>query len=480
MPIKDGNFFPPVIVLFLTAAVTLWSCAQKGGKSASGEDGQILKADFAGRISAITELQSATPSDSLKLLQLAYQSASFSSQLYQLQNAIVRAYFYACDQRCEIHQCSPGNIIAAAMSYLLDNNADSANDLCSLINSKIQDTPVEVREIKEIIEFVIDNGENSELMPLYFEGRVKSTSGIAFLAVLNIDRGPSPDYWIRSFEKKTIDSDSPSIRSVYAYALAGRGEIIKAFEALPDYPPLAKQYPLPAFIEPVRISDSIYTQNIFLPVDLYIRKSIDALFFRRITDIVSGSSDVEALKALARVKNFDSFKADHAPISDRVSGTAPSGASEEIVYAISLATDSETSISERLESLKNPVARAAFFKYLTASSKQTDVHTTLLDKEIDNSRKNDYWESKILLSEAMIDAFGDEISFRKMSNFGILDLSVRNNPPEWLAIYARVGLAEGSQVALVTRIVFNLTQHYPYAVGLYEIIQSYNHLCKYY
>jgi hypothetical protein len=341
----------------------------------------------------------------------------------------------------------------------------------------------EAAEIAAIIR-----NDSSNLYSYYKENKIKTPVAISFLAIADMDNGGSSNAWSADLEQADKKGDSQPLGYAHAYALARSGEIVKAIKALAYYPPLTKDYPGPSFTEQVRIADSVFSQKIYLPQNLYVRQRIDDMLLSNLLDKALKSTDnpaVKAIAALAEVKKLYDFQqgmpsATPTAQSGQAPGSAAADPAEEILRALALAASDKQPVAESIKTLKNPIARAAYLKFLADNSGLDKRQEPLLDQEVNLLRDQAFWEGRILLSEALVKALGGASAFKKMSNFGVLDLSVRNNPPEWLAIYARAGLDEGSQVALITQIVFNLTQHYPYAIGMYETMQMYNHLCKYY
>lgn len=471
------------LALIITGFVWL-SCDRDERKPDAQQAESKLDTDFSGRLTAALAADSVSAADSLNLLQLAYQAASFSAQFYNLQNALTKSYFYACHEKCEKASCSPGNILAAAMCYYLEGNADSAVLLCDLIESSDEKRANEATEIAAVIRQAAVPDRN--LYSYYKETKLKTPVAIAFLAVADIDNGGSPKAWAADLQQYNKRAEFQPLAYAYSYALAQTGEIINAVNELTYYPPLTKNYPAPSFTEKVMIADSLFTQEIYLPQDLYIRMRIDDLLLRSLLDKALESTAnpaARAIAALAEVKRLrgpqqEPLIARQADQSAQAATDIP--ATEEIVKALALVPSANLTVAERLKTIDNPIARAAFIKKSADQARLGENQEPLLDQEVNLLREQPFWEGRILISEALMKALGGPAAFKKMSNFGVLDLSVRNNPPEWLAIYARAGLEEGSQVALITQIIFNLTQHYPYAIGMYETMQMYNHLCKYY
>jgi hypothetical protein len=136
----------------------------------------------------------------------------------------------------------------------------------------------------------------------------------------------------------------------------------------------------------------------------------------------------------------------------------------------------------QLASLHYPISRAAYLEYALVhyDGNNRAKIGDLLKVEVDSSRTHMIWENRVLLSLALSYQLGPADAFNQMGSFGVSDLSVQNNSPEWLAIYAHAGIEEGSQLGLVSQIAFNLGQHYPYVMGLYAVAQNYNHICKYF
>ena len=464
----------------------IWfSCGGQREKPAVEQAEPKLDTDYDGRLIATLTADSLNAADSVKLLQLAYQAASFNSQFYALQNALIKSYFYACHEKCEKASCSPGNIIAAAMCYFLEGNADSAGQLCNLFDRSSQEPAPEAVEIAAIISHDAGPRDNSNLYAFYQEKKFKTPVAISFLAIADIDNGGAAKVWAADLQQLDKQGASQPLGYAFAYALAQSGQISKAIRELAYYPPLAKDYPTPSFTEQVMIADSAFSQAIYLPQNLYVRERIDDMLLRSLLDKTLKSTHnpaAKAIAALAEVKNLYSSERDL--LSAEQAGSEPAGGeadpSQDILRALAYASSDEMPVAERLKTIKNPIARAAYIKCETDKARLGAGEAPIFDREVDLLREQAFWEGRILLSEALVKALGGAAAFKKMSNFGVLDLSVRNNPPEWLAIYARAGLDEGSQVSLITQIVFNLTQHYPYAIGMYETMQMYNHLCKYY
>ena len=464
----------------------IWfSCGGQREKPAVEQAEPKLDTDYDGRLIATLTADSLNAADSVKLLQLAYQAASFNSQFYALQNALIKSYFYACHEKCEKASCSPGNIIAAAMCYFLEGNADSAGQLCNLFDRSSQEPAPEAVEIAAIISHDAGPRDNSNLYAFYQEKKFKTPVAISFLAIADIDNGGAAKVWAADLQQLDKQGASQPLGYAFAYALAQSGQISKAIRELAYYPPLAKDYPTPSFTEQVMIADSAFSQAIYLPQNLYVRERIDDMLLRSLLDKTLKSTHnpaAKAIAALAEVKNLYSSERDL--LSAEQAGSEPAGSeadpSQDILRALAYASSDEMPVAERLKTIKNPIARAAYIKCETDKARLGAGEAPIFDREVDLLREQAFWEGRILLSEALVKALGGAAAFKKMSNFGVLDLSVRNNPPEWLAIYARAGLDEGSQVSLITQIVFNLTQHYPYAIGMYETMQMYNHLCKYY
>lgn len=409
-----------------------------------------------------------TSADSLKLLQYCYQMTALDNELYQLQNALIKSYFAACDHKCETGKCSDGAIASAAMAYFLDGRADSALALCDMIRSSGNSEPAEIaRIIRNVYE-----GKQMQA------DRVKTASGIAFLTVVS-DSSYKADYIAVKLKKnKSLD-----LQYALAYALAeSPAEIGKAWSALPDYPPYSRSFPEPSFIDEIKTSDTVFTERIYLPLGLYIRKEVDNLLLTSLflqTKNEEHAADINALKAFAYLRGIGGIKGDFCSSATPEDNSDPRS---ELVYSLKMAQADSSGPSGRLEALKHPVSRAAYLEYLIdhGSDKNRDRLNALLMAEVDSSRARMIWESRVLLSSALARQLGPVEAFRQMGNFGVSDLTVHNNSPEWLAIYAQAGLYDGSQLGLVSQVIFNLSQHYPYLIGLYEIAQSYNHICKYF
>jgi hypothetical protein len=468
----------------LILGLMLVYCARKTENVKTVSDRGSLESDFSGKIAAFLTRNDMTPGDSIKLAQYAYQLAALESEFYQLQNELIKSYFVACDEKCQTHKCSDGEIISAAMAYFLGGAADSAGALAG----RLGDTKREFREITKVIAAASAGDE--ALGRLYVSGVVTTPLATAFLAIASLDRNAKPADWEAIL--KEIKSDLPEIQYARAYALAlnciqtSTGcHRIEAWQRLPDFAPLSKVYPEPSFTETIKTSEGPIIKKIYLPLGLYVRMQIDNLLLREILDRLdypnfAYSIDIQVLKALSSIKNLGGIKPGWYPEAASNGNFQKSDQRQELLSSLRLAKASLSNSASSLDSLSHPISRAAYLKILA------DHHPTLSDidkqiyAEIDSSRQHIIWESRILLSVAMIDAVGPEEAFRHMNNLGVSDLSVRNNSPEWLAIYARASLSEASQLSLATQLIYDLSQHYPYTIGLYELVQSYNHLCKYF
>jgi hypothetical protein len=468
----------------LLSTVVLFSFCGKGKEKADGvtERGN-LESDYIGKITALINTDSLAGQDSLKLLQYAYQAASLDARLYELQNALVKSYFWACHAKCEKQRCSPGNIIAASVAYALDGNLDSAVVLADLTNRELIGKSAEVAEIVQLIRLLIEHKADGDLLQPYYDGRLKTPAAIDFWAIITLDMGAPPDNWLGILTREIKKSSSPSLKYAFAYAQSKSGNPLQAWRLLPDYVPLANSFPPPSFNEEVTIGDSIYSQKIYLTVDLYVIKQVSQAFSKNLLEKYpnQNSASVKALIALAKTKGLEQFK-NLAAAVDSPGEQPPQNPAGQLLNAIRLAEIKSGAPAENLATLSDAVSRAAFLKTASdnAGPKNKDQVRELILAEIDSSRANRVWESKVLLSLALRQCVSPSKAFSRMNNLGVSDLSVRNNSPEWLAIYAETGLEESSQMALVSQIGFNLTQHYPYAIGVYELMQNLNHICKYY
>jgi hypothetical protein len=361
------------------------------------------------------------------------------------------------------------------MAYCLDNDLDFAVSLCELIEG--YGTPSkEAAEISRVIRILASVNAREALTELDRSGALKTPSGIAFWAVAALENGLDPKAWVR----KPPGGKSEALEKQYAaaYAAALTAGVRSGWEMLPKYAPLARDFPPPSFVEDVRTSDSVYTQKIYLPLCSYIRMRLDKMLLEEALAEnypAANQIDLAAIKSLAAAKGLWSGE---IPPADESAAADPRA---ELVRSLAMAGDG-SGIDGRLNALRHPVARAAFLKSVvdaTGPAAGADLGQVIVT-EVGNTRDRIIWESRILLSEAMLGVMTAPDAFRLMGNYAVSDLSVRNNSPEWLTTYARAGLSEASQLSLVTQLIYNLSQHYPQAIGLYEIVQNYNHLCKYY
>lgn len=471
------------ILLGLCAAVLINSCGKSKETSAPAVDRTNIESDYVGKIATLMRSDTLSAQDSLRMIQYAYQAASLDARLYELNVALIKSYFWACHDKCEKRKCSTGNIMALAVAYALDGDLDSAKTITGLADRELRGKSAEADELVSLINILDERQSANELMRPYNDGLVKTPAAKSFWAILTIDKGVSPNDWLSLLTKEMKRSDSPSLKYAAAYAKYKLGDICGAWQSLPDYLPLAKSYPPPSFSEDVAIDDSVYNQKIYLPIDLYVIKHVRQAFLKNLLDKYpdQNSPNVKALAILAKIKSMEQFKTisflDVQPGSR--SGQSPA---EQLLMAAWMSQSPELKLSNDLSNLSDAVSRAAYLKSI-ANGVIKDIkenYREILLAEIDSSRANRIWESKILLSSALKQTVSASEAFSRLNNFGVSDLSVRNNSPEWLAIYATVGLEESSQMALVSQIGFNLTQHYPYAVGIYELMQNLNHICKYY
>jgi hypothetical protein len=465
----------------LCVFVSVCSCGKSKEQATPAVDRSNIESDYVGKINALTDSDSLNAQDSLRILQYAYQAASLDTRLYELHIALVKSYFWACHEKCENRRCSTGNILALAVVYALDGDLDSAIAIADLSNRELLGKSAESDELVRLIRFLIEHKTESGLMQPCQDGWVKTPAALGFWSIITQNRGVSPDEWLGLLTKEIKKSDSPLLKYAFAYTKFKLGNTPLAWKSLPDYLPLAKSFPPSSFNEEVAIGDSNYTQKIYLPIDLYVIKQIRQAFLKNLLEKYpdQNSANVNALTALAKIKGLEQFKSTSFPVSQSNSESGRSSA-EELIYAIQLSQSSPQSLAADFDKLNDAVSRAAFFKSLADNATNNDKYKELLLAEIDSSRGNRIWESKILLSLALRQTVSSAEAFSKLNNFGVSDLSVRNNSPEWLAIYAAAGLEETSQMALVSQIGFNLTQHYPYAIGIYELMQNLNHICKYY
>jgi hypothetical protein len=471
------------LIIVLCLAVFVNSCGKSKEKTSPSADRTNIESDYVGKIATLMEMDSLTARDSLRLLQYVYQAASLDTRLYDLHVALIKSYFWACHEKCEKQRCSTGNILALAVAYALDGDLDSATAIADLSNRELLGKSAEAGELVRLIRFLSEHQTVNELMQPYYDGLIKTPAAIGFWAIMTLNKGISPDEWIASLAKEQKKSDSPSLKYAFAFAHYKAGNTSLAWHSLPDYLPLAKSFPPPSFSEEVAIGDSTYSQKLYLSVDSYVVKQIRQAFLKNLLEQYpdQNSANVKALTALAKIKDLEQFQSISFPAIQR-GGQSAENPAEQLLEAIQLSQSSTQTSAVDLGKLKDAVSRAAFLK--SNSDKITindsDNFKKLLLAEIDSSRGNRVWESKILLSLALRKTVSASEAFSKLNNFGVSDLSVRNNSPEWLAIYAAAGLEESSQMALVSQIGFNLTQHYPYAIGIYELMQNLNHICKYY
>lgn len=471
------------ILLVLCAAFLINSCGKSKETSTPAVDRTNIESDYVGKIAALMRSDTLSAQDSMMMLQYAYQAASLDTRLYELNIALIKSYFWACHDKCEKRKCSTGNIMALAVAFALDGDLDSARVITGLSDRELRGKSAEADELVGLINILDERQSASDMMRPYKDGLLKTPAAKGFWAILTIDKGVSPNDWLTLLTKEMKKSDSPSLKYAAAYAKFKLGDIYGAWQSLPDYLPLAKSYPPPSFSEEVAIDDSVYGQKIYLPIDLYVIKHIRQAFLKNLLDKYpdQNSANVKALTTLAKIKNMEQFKAisffDIQPDSQSRQGPA-----EQLLMAAWMSQSPKPELSNDLGKLNGAVPRAAYLKSIANGliKDYKENYKDILLAEIDSSRANRIWESKILLSSALKQTVSASEAFSRLSNFGVSDLSVRNNSPEWLAIYATVGLEESSQMALVSQIGFNLTQHYPYAVGIYELMQNLNHICKYY
>jgi len=474
---KAGSHIYSIMCGVLIAAAVMSSCSRKDEKTATGGLSRgALESDFAGKVSAMLGNDTLSAVDSVRLLQYAYQMTACDAQLYKLQNSLLYSYFDACNRRCETNGCSGGDLAATAMAYYLDGKADSARAVCEKADGG--SNSAEANEIVGVLEAATGDRAPEAITSLIERGHIKTAAARALLTVVSIDLGAPTGEWARKLAGE--NDRSADLQYALAYSLAETGNIGKAWRALPDFPPLSRAFPEPSFSDKITVSDTVFTQKIYLPLGLYVRMRIDQLLLKELfSGEFSNEVDLRALQALSFAKGLASQVAD--PMAATQASAVPSDPREEVCYSLNLAAIGYADY-EGYRAIKHPVSRALFLKYIMdhSSSVPEGIWDTLLISEINNARVQVIWESRIMLSEALLTRLGPQEAFRIIGNFGISDLSVRNNSPEWLAIYARSGLEDASQLSLITQIIFNLSQHYPYTIGLYELSQSYNHLCKYY
>ncbi|MCD6161513.1 MAG: hypothetical protein J7K40_03750 [candidate division Zixibacteria bacterium] len=470
--------------------VILASCGERKDKSSAKQDLASFGSYYAGNISRILNADSLTAVDSLRILENGYYQASFNAQLFKFQKALAKSYFAACHEKCETKKCSPGNIINAAIAHYFDGCSDSVLFLCDLIDKTNKDIPPEVNEIKTTLLTVMSVDWQGKLDDLIKTGDIKTPTGKSFLSIVSMDRAYDPNYWIDNISKKSKGLEQLPLRYAYSYALALSGEVVKAWETIPDYAPFDTAYPPPSFTENLVIGDSTLAQKLYLPINLYIRKQVDEMLLIYLLN--SGYAAINppsavALKALSQIKKLSAPEID-SPFEASETDSLPGSFDKELTFILSHIEDNQNT-SDIFKQLHNPISRAAFLKLLSDKPENdySPEMTKLINGEINDVRKNIndlpeiiYWQSSIFLSGAIYNVAGPVESFSQLNNIGRVDLSVRNNSPEWLALYARVGLEEGSQISIVTLVSFNITRYYPYAIGLYETMQNYKLLCKYF
>jgi len=467
-------------VLLFCSAVLINSCGKNKENASPAVDRTNIESDYVGKIAALLRSDILSSADSLKLIQYAYQAASLDARLYELNIALIKSYFAACHEKCEKRKCSTGDIVAMAVACALESNLDSARIIAGLADKELIGESAVADELVHSIKLIGERVSIDEMMNLFKSGKVKTPAALEFLAIMAIDMGASPEQWYGLLNKELEKSDSPSLKYAAAYAKYKLGDINEAWQSLPDYLPLAKIYPSPSFSEKVVIDDSTYTQKIYLPVDLYVIKHIRQAFLKNALEKYpdQNSVNLKALKILAKIKNLDQFKKISFPeVNPNFEPENPAG---QLLEAIRMSQSSDLNPSADLSRLSDAVSRAAYLQAVAFIENKNIKFKELLLAEIDSSRAKRNWESKVLLSMALRQTLPASETFSRLNNLGVSDLSVRNNSPEWLAIYATTGLEESSQMALVSQIGFNLTQYYPYAVGIYELMQNLNHICKYY
>ncbi len=473
--IAKGQSLQKYIPYLLLALLTLAACGQKKEeKSQPTSERGGLESDYAGKVGLMLASGNAAAEDSIKFAQYVYQMAACEAELYRLQSALVKSYFLACDEKCERQRCSDGDFMSLAMVYFLEGADDSAAAVVARMANKAG--AGESADIARVILSVQVGGDH--FLRDYDHGTFRTSAAAAFAAVAAINRGEAASEWADRLAK--IKSQPPDIAYARAYCLAAQGKVSEAWESLPDYAPLSREFPEPSYSETISSSEGENQRKVFLPLGLYVRKEIDKALLSSVLSGTYGAeyaSDIEALKALAFVKGLG---AEGEQFARPVAADGAPGPKEELLSSIELSSRGQAGALERLDSLRYPVSRAAYLGRLASRYPLEDGLARVLLAEIDSSRQRVIWESRILLSRALLDVAGPQEAFKSISNLGISDLSVRNNSPEWLAIYARSGLGEASQLSLASQVIYNLCQHYPHAIGLYELVQSYNHLCKYY
>jgi hypothetical protein len=453
------------------------ACSKKV-KQVSVDDTQRgnLETDYAGKVTFLLASQVMASADSLKLLQYCYQMAALDAELYKLQNTLIKSYYNACDQKCETGKCSHGDIACAAMACYLDGATDSALALCQSLGPDGKTGP-EAREIALIIRSALSTNSQNELSEL-IKSQPKTASALAFLSIVATNKGIPQGV----IEGKIGKSKLLDLQYAHAYALTKSPDIKEAWAALPDYPPYSRSFPDPSFIDKIQMADTILTEKIYLPLGLYVRKQIDNLLLTTLFAEIHGeesAADISALKALAYARDLGGISSDFLAANSQEN---PQDPRTELLLSLKLAQSSPLNPASQMAGLRFPISRAAYLQYAIYHTTEADRAglTQFLMAEMDTSRMHMIWESRVLLSLALTRQLGQVEAFRQMGNFGVSDLSVSNNSPEWLAIYARAGLFEGSQLGLVSQLIFNLSQHYPHLIGLYEMAQSYNHICKYF
>jgi hypothetical protein len=478
LKIVKTTFQIPLLGILVLGLLSIY-CGKKKEVSQSPDQEQpaaqheILETDYAGKIKAFLSRSDLTVDDSIKLVQAAYQMASLDNELYNLQSELILRYFDACDQKCQSHKCTDGEIIAAAIAYYFKGNTDTVAIFCSQVDKSDK----VCHELSLIIGSAADNGNSFNAEQLLQE--INSPLSIAFLSVLALDKGSQFKF---NDKLASLNPSQPEVIYSRAYALALQGDVVAAWNLLPYYAPLSRNYPEPSLVEEIKGDGNTISKKIYFPLAYYIRAKIDQLLLSKLIGEMSNESylsDIAAVRALSVAKGLPLVHLSQSTLDSLLTLVGSDNPKGELLISIKAALSSPDPVAGLMK-LKFPVSRAAYLRcWLTNNKSDTKLSDNIF-AESDSSRRRVIWESRIFLSNAMISAAGEVEAFRRMSNFGVSDLSVRNNSPEWLAIYARASLSEASQLSLASQLIYNLSQHYPNTIGFYETVQNYNHLCKYY
>jgi hypothetical protein len=464
-----------LLIAIIGAVLISAGCQQNKKQNMPSAQRGTLAWDYPGQFAQIINSDSISIQDSLRLVQYLYQAAAMDMRLYELQSRLTKEYFWGCHDRCIKRRCTSGDIAAAAVACLFENQIDSAVIVIRLVDREISGGALEINDITLVVNLLAENKFVNDWLRPYQDGVIKTPTGLAIWAIATIQKGASPKEWIASLTTALKTSDSPSLKYAFAYALTKTGKPLIAWQTLPVYIPNSGLFAPSDFAQTLPNGDTSSTSRINLTTRLYVIAEIErALLTTTIGNYPKSYSDeLFKIVVLAHLKGIE---IDNNKYSEFVESAETK--SDQLSLALGMISEKGANFNNQLLKLTDPLARSVYlYGSMNNRNNQNGQLNQLIFSEIDKLGPIPNAEPRILLTMALNKVLTPSEVLSRIGSLYPSDTSLVNDSPEWLALYATSCTGDETKSDRLKNIGDKLKQNYPYASGTEALILKITNLC---